>query len=171
MSVQLIAQELVARITSEPMETLSTSESLLTSVARAESSATFRPRTQHPYFQEPANVQRVKQVQRSCSVSRWLASHHSGICLDSTRRTIRSLVAHLRPGRITRPPLRHSQHPVLPPVPHPDQATNSIIQPRTLSTRNSPASIISRTLRPRPPPNIRHPPISAHFNRRISRAA
>ena len=84
------------------MEALSTAESLLTSVARAESSATFRPRTQHPSFQEPANVQRAKQATRSCSASRWPSWRHFSSWFGSTSRTIRWFGTYLRSQRVAR---------------------------------------------------------------------
>lgn len=67
------------------------------SVIPAESSAILRPPSHHPSFQEPANVQRVKQSRRSCSDRRRLLPN-STPASPPTAQTARSAPRHPFPA-------------------------------------------------------------------------
>ena len=158
------------------------------SVIPAESSAIPRPPSHHPFSQEPANVQRVKQCRRSCLASRSSSWRHPRLIPSSTSRTI-STSAHTSP--VT--PLsccRPRQHSI--PASNPNDKPSEQHHP-TSPTQHTPTSTCPSS-RPRahliPERSVRatHPstterehsavrtatrsavsPISDHFRQRISR--
>ena len=149
------------------------------SVIPAESSAILRPPSHHPFSQEPANVQRVKQCRRSCLASRSSSWRHPRLIPSSTSRTI-STSAHTSP--VT--PLsccRPRQHSI--PASNPNDKPSEQHHPTSPTRHNHtcpssrlrgqpiPERILPQTRQPTPE-HERHPPhtsTSDHFHQRISR--